>query len=415
MSGDRENRIGKVFHLALQPQYDLVIEMASAVSKMSRGDLIEVVITSTGTVLCPSEIILLNNLQAVSNQFDFVCISEPYSGKNTLLFKYMGKGLPEGLSLAFSLKHIQGVIQLFKDVFNETMSLPFWRWKYDHGLGIFSPILLEKNRVVAHYGLIPRNLNFMRSKYTGLQACDVMVAKNSRGGISNSYLATLMSFGLKQFDMSAIDVSRGKPVCFFGFPHGRHLRLGERLAEYGNLGNLFSLEITSESFTRYESRLSNLPVYKLEKKERIKVCWSNAWSLMLSDTDEYVIGERDWCYGNRRYLCHPVFDYEIYTIGEESTNVVVLKKLSEECYQVIDYIGRLYEMANLIGELYGFLKQYKANVKLSFWQLERFANQYLLMANTERMKAGLTAKFIGDAEFLEREQWWIMMGDTDFL
>lgn len=406
--------VNKTLSITLNTQDDVNVKLASSIANLRRGNVLAVSLSSVSNCFAEPDLLLVNALLSAARRYDFEQLSPPYNGSKVIRFKYNGAELPEGVSLGVSNDHIPSVRKLFHSVFGHPLSHEFWRWKYDHGLGLYSAVLLKDNEVVAHYGVIPRKLCFMGSVYTGLQACDSMVHKNSRGRITSSYLATLMAFGLKQFDLSTTSITEDKPVCFFGFPHGRALKLGERLSEYKNLGNLFNLVITPNSFESYRSAKPMNPVTQLSDKQSIKNHWQKAWQSMSADTDYYVMGQRNWKYGNWRYLCHPNFDYEFW--GDAlAESILVLRKQTDSSYMLIDYVGRLSDMVSCVAALYAALLKRDSKARLSFWQLEQFANHFLLMGKAERMKAGFTAKFIGDVEFLEREQWWIMMGDSDFL
>jgi hypothetical protein len=127
-------------------------------------------------------------------------------------------------------------LSLFKDAFGSTISDKFWHWKYPKDKKINSVVALKGNKAIAHYGLCDRRAVYNNVSYGFSQAADVMVASNERGAITSSVFYELVQLGEKPFFALDSNIS-----VIYGFPHGRHYRLGARLRLYEPVSPIFEV------------------------------------------------------------------------------------------------------------------------------------------------------------------------------
>lgn len=391
----------RLIRRSLSEYTDVPKIFSELISEIKKKDELEICLPIVdANIVSPA----LLEIKEISKNYGFNIKS---SERGRLTFTFEGRYLPEDMALGFARDYFESSRHLFESVFNESMTLEFWKWKYSFYEKNVSPVITNNENVVAHYGLIPRKVCFGGDQLPAYQACDVMVSRKHRGKLGASLYKNIIDFGLMQFSSSATDTN--SPALFFGFPHGRALKLGERLMEYTTLGNLYEVV-----FSRVDAAIKISNVVE-ENPSVLKEIWLNSWDRMLSENVGRVLGYRGWSYASRRYFTHPKHSYSYFVIGDKEKNILVTKRVTNETWLLVDFIGSIDKLAFQAMKLFQYLNIQHGCECLKLWQLESGANKFTGLAQVVRSNAALTAKFLNGGKGLEIEPWWIMMGDTDFL
>jgi hypothetical protein len=117
---------------------------------------------------------------------------------------------------------------LFSQVFGTELTPGLQAWKYGAGRGVCMGVRDGTGTLVAHYGGGYRPLSTNGQVCTAIQMQDVMVSPSAR-----DVLARFGPFGrlTRAFIETRVGEQLGVPFGF-GFPSGRHLKLGNRLGMY---------------------------------------------------------------------------------------------------------------------------------------------------------------------------------------
>jgi hypothetical protein len=129
------------------------------------------------------------------------------------------------------------VCALFAEVFGTQMSHALWHWKYGDGRGTGVGLVHPDGRLIAHYGVALREIEWAGGVVRAVHAGDVMVAPRARHVFSRHGPFGRLTEGI-------IDKCFG-PNGFaefgFGFPNARHIRLGSKLGFYWCLEHVWEL------------------------------------------------------------------------------------------------------------------------------------------------------------------------------
>jgi hypothetical protein len=219
---------------------------------------------------------------------------------------------------------------LFAQVFGAPMSEALWRWKYDEGRGAAAGVHAPDGppgALIAHYGGTRRELCLGREAIAGVQMGDVMVRTDARGILSrNGPFASVTRHFIAQQLGEAPRFAIG-----FGFPSGRHTRLGELLGLYRALGEIRELRWPTGPMTGlagWRWRLEPVRLGKGAGGGEASVAGDGAvpgpgrtasdiarldthWRAMRAALPDWVLPRRDaaWCL--HRYASHPHHRYRL--------------------------------------------------------------------------------------------------------
>jgi len=305
---------------------------------------------------------------------------------------------------------IEGFAALFKDAFNTDISLPLWRWKYAEGRG-HGVIARRGERIIAHYGCTRRRILWRDRPASALQMCDVMVDPRERGVMTKQgamFLTTAtmleLYLGLQPADLP------------FGFPSGRHERLGERLGLYAEVGRI--AEVTwpvADTRPRLQTRARDLNPEAPETAALVE----RLWSAMRRDLGEAIVVVRDWDYLRYRYVEHPAHHYRLVLVSARLSGrplgLLVLREL-EDRVEWLDVVGPLKSLPLCIEQARRLAGLWGAN-SLFCWitrqHLDRFATPEATISDPD-VSIPTNAWVEGPPVEQLKDRWWLMSGDTEF-
>lgn len=340
---------------------------------------------------------------SLGRSFGFEAIASTYNSSSQFSFRFNGPETKLGYQMQLAQTVSDRCIALFKDVFGHAISKEFWNWKYPRDSEPHSVIALQNNQVVAHYGLCDRLAAYNNSTWEASQACDVMVALQERGAISSSVFYELVKIGERPFYGSNSTVS-----FIYGFPHGRHFKLGARLKLYTPISPIFEVvfEIPSRGvLSDAESSRIELVVVNSSVKSSIEA----VLELMFSVPDTLLL-KRDYLYLLHRYAHHPEYDYKIYRF---EGCYFIIKPTADRIF-LMDYLGELNVYAEKLNAFILYLSEIYPSFALHLWCLEDIAASFINPKQVVNTGAFFVYKRYSDS-LPDFKRWWISMGDTEFL
>lgn len=303
------------------------------------------------------------------------------------------------------------LLSLFTEAFGQSMPLSLWAWKYS-GLDRQGILAHMAGRVVAYYGGIPRSLWLHEQELPAVQICDVMVAPEVRGILTRRgpFADTADTF---------LKAQTGADKSYrlaFGFPTGRHARLGEKLGMYARGDTFFEA-----SWTIGPAKRLPLPFWiKTEPlhQDNLTVL-DKLWQGMRQSMADYVLPRKDADFFRRRYLEHPLNTYHIYLVSWRGFNkaigVVVLRDHDAgQGVELLDFVGRADAFELLLRAALNIAVQMNRQRVFS-WMTSRV----VAMLPNPSAQFEITGVYIDppalkDMADRHHDRWWFVGGDTDF-
>jgi len=305
------------------------------------------------------------------------------------------------------------LFDLFKKTFNHTMTPATWQWKYganaSHALGVW-----RRDKLIAHYGGVARQILFFGQPQTAVQIADVMVDTSERGILTRKGPFFLMTAAFLEHY-----IGYGKPYLIgFGFPNERHMKIAERHGLYGEVGKMVEITWSPLSkFPHWRTRL--LPITPLDNTAQTTLIVNECWQQMANDLQTALVGVRDWAYIQYRYLNHPTQHYQVVLIknrgGDHTRGVLILRYDAHGC-EIVDFIAPLAEIPLLVlhaRRLAGINGQQRLFCRIT----ENFAAHFAVARGTRKtLDIRIPASTWDNAPSIDslRNHWWLMSGDTDF-
>jgi len=300
------------------------------------------------------------------------------------------------------------IMDLFAEVFGQTMTEALWDWKYDRAGGC--AVVGERNgRIIAHYGGIPRNVAHRGREEASIQCVDTMVQPGERGTLSRKgpYFLVATAF-LDRF------VGEGRPFRFgFGFPNKRVMRIGEILGVQAPVG-----EIVEPVWA---------PLRQTSFRGRVYVCGNPAhrrmvdrlWSEMRDDLDDFIVGVRGHEHLEYRYFENPVHEYDVFFVTpprrDDPIGLVVTRDEGSHTL-LLDLIGpcaRFPELLDHVRYLTGIRESPELHAWITLNHLEMLGADYGRLDRPEVMIPTSICTEGPDPEEL-RDKWWLTAGDAEF-
>jgi hypothetical protein len=307
---------------------------------------------------------------------------------------------------------MDGVRDLFREVFREEMSPALWRWKYDRELSK-GAVVLKDGRIVAHYGGLGRKVLLCGDASVAVQIGDVMVAPSVRQSVrSNSpfYLA------YTTFVDNYVGYGRFFPFGF-GFPNDRAFRIAEKLGFYARVGSMS--EVSWQARRSWQAWLCKAEPVTVDSLPQQAALIDALWQRMTPEHRTHIIGIRDAAWLDYRYLQRPGKEYRVMLLkhklsGSAMAAVVLQDRQDQLC--LLDFVGSL----ALLPRVVAFLCDLAAREgKHGVFTWCATHHRPLLDADGASFKdlpisipANIWTQGPGPEQLDQR--WWLMPGDTDF-
>ena len=343
--------------------------------------------------------------------FKLISRSSPSNMSTLCIFRYQGEETKSGHQMAHAVSYSEICRQLFSTVFEHSISEAFWNWKYPRDKIGHSVVALNADKAIAHYGLCDRGAVYNGDVFGFAQACDVMVDSRSRGAISSSVFYDLVKHGEKPF------YAKDSPISLiYGFPHGRHYKLGARLKLYqpvssifevvyqlGSLGTSNGLDVVND-FADSEGSIISLVDGFAEKKA------IEGALLVMQGIKNTLLLTRSYSYFLQRYVYHPEFRYDVYRVKD---TFFIVKKTNNQLF-VMDFFGDLHDYSKMLVLLVIYLAGQFQECTLHLWCLKDITAEFIAPFSVNDTGAVFVSKTYSP-DLPEFSRWWITMGDTEFL
>lgn len=303
------------------------------------------------------------------------------------------------------------VLELFERCFSEPASQALWQWKYGSSNGL-SLVARKHDRLVAHYGCVHRTLHFKGRSVLGLQMCDVMVDPSERGiSLGMGLLERMATL------VQALYFGYGQKYAFgFGFPNDRHLKLGVKLGLYAKIEEFLAFEWSAIAAKRIGLTRGRW----LASLEHVKEVVNQLWKDMRGDLHDAIVCDRNHEYLRARYERHPGFKYHYLLVESGLTckpkGLVILRQEGDAC-RIMDFVGSLDHIRVMLSHARGFAARLGAT-KVLLWinsgNASRFKSQEALGMKTG-ISVASTCKIQRIPTADVANNWWLTMGDTDYL
>lgn len=303
------------------------------------------------------------------------------------------------------------MLDLFEQSFGYRINSALWQWKYGSGRGLQVGVW-SGSELVAHYGGMPRAVQYFGASRSAVQIGDVMVLNSERGVLTRSGPFFLMASSfLERY------IGLGKPFLLgFGFPQERAMRLAERLGLYAEVGRM--VEVVWPPLPRapqWLTRLSKITAADVKSHQAIDELWLE----MAADLTDVVVGVRNWNHFRHRYFDHPTNAYDVYLVRKRLTGrcvgAVVLKRSDTRC-ELIDLVAPLQAIPTLVAHARR-LTGLEGSTHLHCGITENF---YTAFSGPDGVKKDMDIRIptsiwgaVPDPESI-KNRWWLMLGDTDF-
>ena len=329
--------------------------------------------------------------------FELDSISESFDGEIEVTLRRKDLDLTGNTEFFLASGFVGESLDIFFKVFKQKISNEFWHWKYGYGSGL-SLIAFVDGRPCGHYGGIDRPAMINECQYLGLQACDVALLEQNRGSFLKSSFKTLASLFIRNAYSTGVDF-------IYGFPHIRHMKLGERLGLYQYGEKIRNL--TVKSVVNYFRGVDFVQV----SFDELYLCFND---ILLKFNESLTTYEfhflfRDMAYLVHRYNDHHEYKYEYY-LSNDKSSVFILKRNDKELF-VMDYIGDLLSLEFNLKSL--FLSV--ADCVIILWVTDNMIDQFICSDGFSI--SNYIACFSYSSEILEfnNDKFFISMGDTDFI
>ncbi|MCU7833907.1 MAG: PIG-L family deacetylase [gamma proteobacterium symbiont of Taylorina sp.] len=302
-------------------------------------------------------------------------------------------------------------IDLYKEVFKAPITPEFWKWKYINvqWRGICA---IKKDKVIAHYNGVPRDILLFGERKKAIQSCDTMVSSLERGGFKKNSpfyniakIWIMVNLGLKK-----------EFLLSYGFPNKNTMALGESLGLYVEVDKI--LQITWQVVDIVEDNPFLVEELNIDTIDTNSI--NTLWNDMAVDFKDSLLVIRDADYLISRYLEHPAFKYKLYSIKNNDNDmlaVFVLKQKNDQQMLLVDIIAKKENFKLVVNNACYQTKKSGFNV-LNFWvtssKLDLFKEANGLIKDVEISIPGSAITQDVDPGII-KNKWLLMYGDTDFI
>ncbi|MDG2176569.1 MAG: GNAT family N-acetyltransferase [Gammaproteobacteria bacterium] len=312
---------------------------------------------------------------------------------------------------------IKAICGLFKKIFNEDMSEAHWHWKYDKDQSR-AVVVYRGDDLLAHYGGVGTDILLEGKQSTAMQITDLMVDPAVRHGVrarSPFYLAA------EKFLHNTVGFE--KPFLLsYGFPSERAMGLSEKLGFFNPVGQMWEAEWEIEKsadrkITVKENQIVELTAENYRQYEKgIDSLWNKFSKLF----EEKIICKKDAEYFKWRFLEHPTKNYALYLVNGgwfRGPQALLVLRHDDDQSMLMDILGNSFELQTLIRCARN-ISEAKNSHKMISWCSDTFKDVFDLdkakMTLLPIIIPACSAAF-GPAPETQKNKWWFMPGDTDYL
>lgn len=297
------------------------------------------------------------------------------------------------------------IIDLFEDIFNQNMSLEYWKWNYDNEL--FSEkyinLMWDNTTLAGHYAIIPVNMIINKKMVkTGLSMTTMTSSQYKKKGIFKTLASDLYSKINNEVDL------------VWGFPNNNSIH---GFLKYLNWKQI--MDIPMYTCQTYKSNSSNPNIKSIDKFDE------KFDSLFESVKNKYkIIVCRDSKYLNWRYEENPQNKY-LYLVYEKDDNYLgyCIYKLykNENGKEQCDIVDMLAINGQIFTEILGYTLNRMADIKVEQANLWMNNSEFLKCAkrvgfNETDFKTHVACKINCDnldEDIYNYSNWYLTMGDSD--
>jgi hypothetical protein len=309
-------------------------------------------------------------------------------------------------------RHREALRAVFRASFGHDIAPDLWQWKYGGGRGC-GTVVWAGDRIVAHYGVVSRDVSYLGRDARAWLVGDVMVEPRERGALTKQGPFFLASASCSD---ACLAFDEGH-LLGVGFPNARHMRLAERTGIYREVGRVRELrwDLADGGAVR------ETPCHRLsgDAAGRWRPRVDRLWERMRADLPEAILGRRDWAYLERRYLAHPLRRYRVLLVPGRlrlgDRGLVVLHCEDADC-ELLDVVGRKAHLPVLVEAAKAEARRAGARL-LKAWITSGFVDRFRPTGCTDQeLDVALPTSVWAPGPDVEaiRDRWWLTLGDTDF-
>jgi len=241
------------------------------------------------------------------------------------------------------------IAKFLSEIFNIKYTTNQWNWKYkEHGLGIYAILAEKDNKVVGHYGAVPRKVLYKGGEYLSGLICDVAVAYNLRGILKKKGIFYNLVHTFK--DCYVPEGKYRKLKICYGFPMDRARKVALKLNLYEDIENIYEFIFENNSnitflvslFFKYKKFREVPPLLVQYLWQRMKKSFDNIFN------KDYIMNIRDEKYLNWRTK-QPSAQFKIVTLFKYGRPIALfLIRERENEFLLYDYIGNIKDIGENI-------------------------------------------------------------------
>lgn len=301
---------------------------------------------------------------------------------------------------------------LFGDVFGHVLPRALTQWKYapSRGLSIGVADPAHPDRLVAHCGLMFREVLAFGQQVQAAQLTDLMVTARARGPMlrQGSPFAKVVGHALAQ--LGTAHNPRNADRLSFGFPSARAMRLAEHLGLVREIDQVHELVWTPAP--------GAVPELVEADSDRLRSDLDGLWADMRKDLTDALVGVRNADYFVPRYLHHPTRHYRVHLLRGTGGRPVAAFALRAEDgrFELADWVGSLAGVPALLDAARAATAAASCQA-LTTWITEGFLAVMSVGASRQHAtEFRIICRGDLPADLWQRQhlRWWLTPGDTDY-
>ncbi len=230
---------------------------------------------------------------------------------------------------------------LFAQVFGQPMSPELWHWKYADGRGMALGVRDTQSPqadLVAHYGGTLRVLHTPQAEHTVAHLGDVMVAPRARAVFSRRGPFGDMT---AQFIQRFLSGPQRRADAGFGFPNGRHMRLGQHLGLYAPVDEMCQVTLDASAAADLDLEpFADWTAFSAATVQQLDLLWQRQASALRAQGMSVAGRGADWW--RHRFAHHPHHSHlPLWWLGAggEVQAALVLRLVDAQHIELLDWLA----------------------------------------------------------------------------